>query len=324
MLPFARLLARDPRVPNELLAPLNAIDPEERFPIDVVHELLAGAIHITGDPDLGLKAAREIVPGEYGVMEYAARSAATWREACESVGRYMHLLNDALRFSLHVDGAKVFIELDSRVCFPRASADFQSASLHLGGSYLWYDGFSPEYEVWFTHPKPADTREYERTFEGGTLYFGAPSNGFVCSSKYLDLRLQSADPHLHALIRKQAEMMLAELPSTHNITERVRDLLVQSMAGGTPSLTHVARRVSMSERTLTRHLEAEGTSFKALLDDLRQRMAMRYVRQAELCLSEIAFLLGFSQVSAFHRAFRRWTGQTPNEFRATTAPAARS
>lgn len=314
-LPFARLLQRDPRFPSELLAPLLAIEPDERLPMEAVNELLAGAIHITGDPDLGLKAAREIVPGEYGVMEYAARSAATWREACETVGRFMHLLNDALRFSLHVDADKVFIELDSRVPLPRASADFQSAALHIGGSYLWAPNFAPDYEVWFSHPQPEDVSEYERTFVGGKLCFGAPVNGFVCPSSYLAYRPHSADPHLHALISKQADAMLAELPRTQVLTERVRDLMVRELSRGAPGLADIARRVSMSERTLSRHLEAEGTSFKHLLDDLRQRLALRYVRQAELSFSEIAFLLGFSQVSAFHRAFRRWTGQTPNEYR---------
>src|SRR5262245_21145169 len=214
LMPFARYLSRDSRFPPEFVAPLTAIDPDERIPIDQVHELLAGAIHISGDPDIGLKAAREITRGQNGVLEYAARSAATWREACETVGRFMHLLNDALRFSLHVDTDKVFIELDSRVPLPRASADFQSAALHIGGSYLWAPNFAPDYEVWFSHPQPDDVSEYERTFVGGKLCFGAPVNGFVCPSAYLAYRPQSADPHLHALISKQADAMLAELPRT--------------------------------------------------------------------------------------------------------------
>lgn len=313
--PFVRYLQRDPQFTPELLAPLADVDPDSRLPIELVHELLAGALFMTGDPDLGLKAAREIMPGEYGAVEYAARSAATWREACETIGRFMHLLNDALQFSMRIEGERVFIELDSRVELPRAPADFQSAAFHISGSFVWPVDFQPDYEVWFSHPAPENVREYELTFVGAKLRFGAPYNGFVCPAAYLEMRPRSADPQLHVLISKQAESLLAELPRASSLADRVRDRLVQGLAGGSPMLRDIARSLAMSERTLSRRLEEEGTSFKELLEDLRHRMAMRYVRQSELSFSEIAFLLGFSQVSAFHRAFRRWTGQTPNEYR---------
>ena len=105
LLPFIRLLSQNPAVPREVLEPLLTVDPDERFPIAQVHELLEGALVLTGDPDLGLKAAREIVRGEYGAMEYAARSAATWGESVEVVARYMRLVNDALRFEVQrLDG----------------------------------------------------------------------------------------------------------------------------------------------------------------------------------------------------------------------------
>jgi AraC-like DNA-binding protein len=108
--------------------------------------------------------------------------------------------------------------------------------------------------------------------------------------------------------------MLAELPRAHSLTERVRELLAAQLPHG-PSLGQIARQVSMSERTLARHLEDEGTTYKALLEDLRRRLALRYVRRSELPFAEIAGLLGFSQAAAFHRAFRRWTGKTPLEYR---------
>src|SRR4051812_28503351 len=100
VVPFVRYLRRLPAISPELLDPLNAIDPDERIPIATVHELLAGAIHLSGDLDIGLHAAREIVPGDYGALEYAARSAPTWGDGANLVGRYMRLINDALRFSL--------------------------------------------------------------------------------------------------------------------------------------------------------------------------------------------------------------------------------
>lgn len=315
VLPFVRLLQREPRIDQASLADLAAIDPDERLPISAVQELLRGAEFLTGDADLGLKAAREIVHGEYGALEYASRSAATWGDAMNAIGRYMRLVNDALRFSFLVEGERVLVQLDSTVPLARAATDFQSAAFHISGSYSWPANFTPEFDVLFTHPRPASTLEYERTFGNNRLHFDARWNGFVFPRAYLDLVPTGADPNLHKLIERHAEAMLAELPKAESLTERVRDLLARELAGGTPTLRHIARAVAMGERTLTRQLDSEGTSFRDLLEDLRRRLALRYVGCTDLALSEIAFLLGFSQPTAFHRAFRRWTGRTPTDYR---------
>jgi hypothetical protein len=179
LLPFARLLRRDPRVPEEAIAPLDTMDPDERLPILVVHELLEGALVLTQDPDLGLKAAREIRLGDYGAVEYAARSAQTWGEAMDVVGRYMRLLNGALEFGVREEGEHALIHLSSNVALPRAAADFQSGAFHISGTNLWPPAFEPTFQVWFTHPKPANIDEYARTFAGGSMHFDKPWSGFV-------------------------------------------------------------------------------------------------------------------------------------------------
>jgi AraC-like DNA-binding protein len=317
VVPFVRFLRRLPSIPSELLDPLEAVDPNERIPIAVVLELLAGAIHLSGDLDIGLKAAREIVPGDYGALEYAARSAPTWGDGANLVGRYMRLINDALRFSLHTEGERAVVQLDSVLPLPRASADFQSAAFHIGSQNFWPSSEPARFEAWFAHKRPDDIAEYEKTFPGGVLRFDAPFYGFTFPSDYLQLPTPDADPQLNALLRKHAEAILAELPRAQSLTERVRDLLTKQLALGTPSLNQIARHVCMSESTLARHLEEEGTTFKGLLDDLRRRLALRYVGCTQLPIAEIALVLGFSQAAAFHRAFRRWTEQTPLEYRRT-------
>jgi AraC-like DNA-binding protein len=314
-MPFVRLLQRHPAVGPALLAELVDIDPNARLPIAQVHELLAGAVFLTGDPDIGLKAAREITPGEYGVIEYAASSAATWGEAIAAVGEYLRLVNDALRFSVVTEPARTLLQLESLVPLPRQSADFQSAAFHIGGSRFWPPNFEPTYEVWFTYPQPPDVTEYERTFRGGTLCFDAPFNGFSVPSEYLELPQHGADDNLHRLIRDYADRVLADLPRRKSLMERVRQLLAEQLAQGAPSSDSLARQLSMSRRTMVRRLEDEGTTFKELLEDVRRSKALQYVRCSDLSMAQIAETLGFSQVSAFHRAFRRWTGQTPLEYR---------
>ena len=316
--PFVRLLQSHPAVGPEALGELVNADPEERYPITLVLELLNGAVFLTGDEDIGLKAARQIVPGDYAPLEYAARSASTWGESIAAVGRYLRLVNDALRFSITSEGPRTLIELDSVVPLPRASADFQSAAFHVSGSHIWAPSFDTQYEVWFKHAAPASLTEYERTFVNGTLRFEATSNGFVVPSELLLLPNPSADPNLHQIMRQYAERMLADLPGASSTTSQVREIVAKRLAQGTPSAPAVARELSMSRRTLARRLEQEGTSFTELLEDVRRCMAMHYVRRTDMSMTEIAYNLGFSQQSAFHRAFRRWTGQTPLEYRRST------
>jgi AraC-like DNA-binding protein len=313
--PFIKLLRAYPGFPAALLEPLEAMDPDERIPIPVVNELLRGAVEMTSDPDIGLKAAREITAGDLAALEYAAASAPTWGDAMRVVGRYLPLVNDALAFSLRIEGERAVIQIDSKVVMPRAGIDFAVAAFHTAALHRRDRNDDLAVQVLFMHPRPERVEEYHRTFAGGELRFDAPFNGFSFRKDYLELPMEGADPKLHDLLRKHAELLLAELPKAESLTEKVRDLIAQQLSGGNPSVELIARQVHMSPRTLGRRLEHEGTTFKELLDDMRRRMALRYVGGHDLGLSEIAFLLGFSQTAAFHRAFKRWTGQTPLEYR---------
>jgi AraC-like DNA-binding protein len=124
-----------------------------------------------------------------------------------------------------------------------------------------------------------------------------------------------ADPRLHAIIGQHADHVLSSLPAVQSVTAEVRRVVAEELAEGNPSAVHVARRLGMSTRTLGRSLDVEGTSFKDLLEDVRKRLALRYVASRDFGLAEVALLLGYSQTGPFHRAFRRWTGKTPLEYR---------
>lgn len=313
--PFMLALRKYQDFPEHVLEPLARLDPDERLPVDTMHELMRGAIELSGDPDLGLKAAREIEMGDYGALEYVASSAPTWGDAIRAIGRYMPLVNDALDFVLEIRDGRAEVQLHSRVALPRAAADFQSAAFHVATLHRSAPDLGVDAQVWFTHERPKSIDEYERTFARSTLHFGKPFNGFVFDEQWLALPLSSADPKLHQVIRKHADLVLAELPRTESLTQKVRDLLARELAGGNPGAPEVARKLGMSARTLGRRLEEEGTTFKELADDVRRRLALRYVGGQDLGLSEVAFLLGFSQAPAFHRAFKRWTGRTPLEYR---------
>jgi AraC-like DNA-binding protein len=314
--PYARLLRRYSQIQPELLDRLDALDPDERVPIAPMLDLLRATVELTGDEDLGLKAAREIVQGEYGAVEFLVSSASSMRDSIELLGRYLPLINSAMRFELLVEGGLAIVQLRSSIALPRAAVDFQSAAFYVATLQRGH-AIDPGYEAWFRHAKPRDTREYQRTFAPGKLRFGAAFDGFVFDAGLLERPLAVADPNLHHVMRKYAALLIAELPTHESMSERVREQIRTNLPRRDTSIGLVARTLAMSRRTLARRLEQEGTTFSELLENTRRELALRYVKRADLKLTEIALLLGFSQPGPFHRAFKRGTGHSPRDYRRT-------
>lgn len=313
--PFLRLLRGTTFIPASILDELERLDQDHRLPASIIHKMLEAMVSATGDPDIGLKGARARSPGDGGVLEYAISSASTAGDAIAAAGRYASLMTDALELRLEVVGPDAFVRLDNRVILPRAGMDFQVGAIYHAFSCIWAAGAGTSLRIFLSYPAPDDTSEYTRTFGTTPIEFGAPFSGFKFDAIWLSAKLASAESTLHDVILRHAEKALSELPRARKLTERVRSAILNELAGGNPSVAHVAPRLHMSARTLERRLEREGTTFSALLDDMRKGLALRYVGGQDLAFTEIAFLLGFSQVSSFHRAFKRWTSETPLSYR---------
>jgi AraC-like DNA-binding protein len=313
--PFLAVLRGHPAFTADLLTPLESLPIDDRIPVTTVLELLRGAIAITGDEDLGLKAAREVRPGDFGALEYAACSTAIADDAMRMLERFIPLVNDALHTSREIQGDRVMFRFDSALVLSRAAEDFQLAAFHVMGQFRKPSGVNANVEIWFTHPEPSDLKEYRITFPDQALRFNAPYAGFSMDACALQVVLETADPKLHEVVKLYAETLLSQLPRAKSFTEGVRALIAGELAGGEPTTAVIARKLHVSTRTLARRLEEEGTSFKDVLDDLRFRMAQQYLGGQDLDIGEIAFMLGFSESSAFFRAFKRWTGQTPLAYR---------
>jgi AraC-like DNA-binding protein len=145
--------------------------------------------------------------------------------------------------------------------------------------------------------------------------FSAPSNRFTFASDLLTLPIAKADATLCAVLDRHAEELLAKYPPRDSLVEKVQSIIANEFRGGDPSLERVADQLGLTPRTLQRKLHELGTSHNELLDQMRRQLAMRYLREPEMAICEVAYLLGFSESSSFHRAFKRWTGVTPREFR---------
>jgi AraC-like DNA-binding protein len=161
------------------------------------------------------------------------------------------------------------------------------------------------------HPRPrSGEREHERLF-GTRPRFGAEVDEVVIANVDLDVPLRSANQALLAAFDSHAEAALAALARQDTMASRTSAEIIAALKGEAPSIGVVARALAMSPRTLQRGLAAEGTSFQSLLDVVRRELAIRHLAAPDATVAKVAWLVGFAEPGAFHRAFRRWTGQTP-------------
>lgn len=297
--------------------PAAASDPDRRIPLEQEEALWSHAAALGDDPDFGLHAAESLRPGAFDVLDYAIRTAPNLREALERLARYNRLVHDAAVFTL-VDGPRScriehWFRTAGRIpC--RHAAEFTLASLVVVSGQLVGGRVEP-LAVGFSHRAPASVAEHLRLF-GVEPVFGAQVNTLELSHATLDRKIPDSDPRLSQVIERHAEALLAARPMPREtMASRVRELAASALPNGEASIAGVAARLRMSVRSLQRHLSAEGASFDGVVDELRRDLALRYLGEPKLSIAEVGYLLGYSEPSAFHRAFKRWTGATPSELR---------
>jgi len=178
-------------------------------------------------------------------------------------------------------------------------------------------GFRP-LEVRFAHERPSPPREVAKYF-GCTVRYGAESTEFLVSQEQLGSPIRSADPYLLDFVTRHAEEVLAARgPRPDGLRSRVERLVLRSLPKIPPSAAQMATTLGHGERTFARKLAAEGATYRQIIDQMRCHMARRYLEESELTLGQIAYLLGYSEQSAFTSAFTRWMGLSPRRYRSQT------
>jgi len=276
--------------------------------------LLTQAAGELADPDLGLKAALHTQVGDFEALEWVAMSAPTWREANAVVARYCRILSSAAEVRTEVCGNKAHLILGSALSPGRVALDYALAMYHLAIQLRVHE-VPEELEVWFEYETPDDLSAHLAIFPGARLEFRAAFSGFVTDAARLDAPLPTANVSLHGVLRAHAEHLLAELASGDHLSARVSAYVLEEMPRGGGTADRAAAQLCMTRRNLTRRLREEGTSFSKILQQTRYRTACHYLVHGDQSVEDIAFLLGYSECSPFVRAFRRWSGYAPHEYR---------
>ncbi|MGE0158300.1 MAG: AraC family transcriptional regulator [Gemmatimonadales bacterium] len=298
-------------------------DADERVPGGQVERLWTVAIERTGDPLVGLHMTEAYSPGTLDILGYVILSCRTIGDVLERFARYAPLLNDGLRVELVRGNGTAycrctFVETMDNYLLraPDQPVDTVWAALARELGRLAAAPLRASEIRFRRRTPPADQRaEFERVFAGVPLRFGAPEDRFYLPATHLAVPVLSANPALLRAFEQHAEASLASLGKNGTKSHQVAQVLARRIKGTVPPLADIARELAMSDRNLQRALKSEGTSFQKLLDEVRRDLAVRHLSNPSTSTGQVGFLLGFSEPSAFHRAFRRWTGKPPSAYR---------
>lgn len=317
----------------------------------------------TADPTIGLRLAEVTRLETFNVTGYAMSHSPTLGKALERLVRYSRLFYGGMAFELNVSGAIAtlcYSAIDPKLTLPATSVDWTLANIALWANRslgkpweiqtlelqrpaLQRDALKPptqdvaqeleEKPGQASRHDPGPEQEKSDRAISDTIYnrvFGqipqlnCLQNQLRFAVHWLEQPLVNTDPGLCDLLDGYAEELLHRLPQPPELLTQVRAILIEELRAQEPKLEVIAQRLNYSPRTIQRQLKQAGTSFQQLLDEVRHQLAMQYLRNPQFTNGEIAFLLGFSEHAAFNRAFRRWQGVPPGEYRMQLGTGLRS
>lgn len=283
--------------------------------------LLAHARDLDPGPraSFALRLARGIAPRHFGVVGFAALACGTLAEALQRLERYHRSVYDVNIAQVRPCRQGLCIEWGVERGRPGALVDETAIAALVQLTRAFTGQPVRALEVDFVNPRPALLRPYEDFF-GGVVRFGQPTTRVVLSARDLALPLRGADAALLALLDAQAEALLQQVAAVSEPVGVWRQALVGLIRGGRTQVADLAHSLQISPRSLQRRLAEQGHSFQSLLAQTRQQLAEAYLADPSVELAEVALLLGYSEQSAFTRAFRQWTGMPPLQWRRQHTP----
>ncbi|MDY6920347.1 MAG: AraC family transcriptional regulator ligand-binding domain-containing protein [Pseudomonadota bacterium] len=276
-------------------------------------QLLDAAAALTGDHYIGLKVGENFLARHWGRLGYLIMAGDNGMEGVQYLQRFASIVTNALEMRWHSDATTLTCEF--RLLDAAASRHvvdyFVSSSLSLSRANA--DATMHYHEVAFQHGGGPDPHFYQ-SFLQTRCRFQQPANAVTVELAGLDKASNFRDPRLKKILEQHAAQVLSELAASDQLLEQVQRTILEQLPQGAPTLGQVAARLQQPERTLQRRLAGHSVNFQELVDEVRRRLALEYMRN-DYNLLDIAMMLGYSEQSAFHRAFKRWTGSTPSRYR---------
>jgi AraC-like DNA-binding protein len=288
---------------------------EGYIPCFIFAGILRDAARVTGDDCFGLHFGDSFQPKNIGPLAYVALNSPTVGAGIQNVERYLHVYDSSAKWFFTTDGNRGFVRyvLTDVGIEPLRQSNEHGMTLVVNTLRMMVGSQWAPLEVQFAHEQPEQTSEHHRIFHCPVV-FGCETNALVIELGFADREVPAADQQLYQIMKQYLDQVLSEMPQEDSLLGSIRKAIAESMRDGDPKLARVARKMAMGPRTLQRRLKEYGFDFKKLVEDTRQRFAVSYLKDRKNSLTEVAFLLGYSEVSAFNRAFKRWTHSTPLDY----------
>lgn len=298
-----------------------SVDPKLMVSDTVYYELLERIAENTDVTDLPLRVGATMRCDEYGALGLAFKAAPTLFGSYRRVARYARLWTSVVEYELApADGAKWFIlhRAGPRRLGLRLSNEATLASATAIAREVSSTGAFHPREVHLQHPAPRMTSHHEAYF-GCPVVFGSDRDALLISQHALDNPNRLGDEGITQFLIGHLDQELARVAGAAPLRDRLRDAIARSLSEGLPKMEDIAKRLGMSVRSLHRRLADDGLSFQGLTNETRRELAQGLLLDERYTIAEIAFLIGFSEQSAFTRAFKRWCNETPANFRKRAA-----
>ena len=290
-------------------------DPDSRFPTERVSHLWQLAVVRSGNPAIGLANSNVVKPASFDVVAYTMMSSPHLLAMLERVSRYVGIVSDAASLVVTEDdeGYRMILELfGGGQPVPRQRFEFDLLTILSFCRWIINKDLRPS-ALELRFPAPVDLQPYKDAFKC-SLRFNSSANALLFARADVISPLPTAHPLLAEVHERVAGEHLRRLDLTH-VSSRARATIIRHLPEGEPRRAEIANKLEMSERTLQRRLEAEGTSFQHLLDVTRRELAQQYLGQTDTSLCDATYLLGFSNQSSFFRACKRWFGTSARHYR---------
>lgn len=300
------------------LEPAILANPDARLPYARYHSAQELAVDLTGDAALGLHMGERASLSAFNMIGFLCAHCSTLRQAVSTLSRYRRLLFDVEAPELLEEGDRATLRYT--FTYDRGPSDRMGAESTIAAAVqigrMCLGRMAVPLQVEFEHPAPPYRGEYLRVL-GAPVRFDSDATRLCFDRALLDVPLLHANPSLYRVLASEAERKLAELPAAL-LSDRVRAMVLQEDEVGRAkrrTMEQVARRLALSERSLRRRLRDEGSSYASVVEEAITGVARRLLSDRSITIQHVADQLGFSEPSAFHRAFKRSTGMTPQQFR---------
>ncbi len=290
-------------------------NPDERIPVETYIAVEDEAVRVSNDPYFGLHMGEFAEPGSWSILGYMMMNCRTLSEAAEKSARYANIIGNLIQARAVLGWGTVKVVLStpkhapvlSRHCFESTLSSTVRMGRSLTGKQI------DPLEVGFGYPKPASIAEYERVFRS-PVYFERKQTYIIYDINAGKTPVLQPNPKLLEQFENYAQEYLIKLEGIDKTTRVVTKHILANLDSKHLSLSSIAEDMSMSVRTLQNHLKREGVVFRELLEDTRERLAKKYLCE-NYTVEDITYLLGFSEPSVFRKAFKKWSGNTPREYR---------